>query len=124
MLRHLAILVAVSAGPVLPVFAQLPDLTSINGVYNVRYLGVNTDPSDVAASFQGTLTFDGRGNFTAAGQGTSAGAALRFRTSGTYTVRSSGMLVLDNVFDPVAANQTFLYGGLGGNGVIVASSTD
>jgi uncharacterized protein (TIGR03437 family) len=124
MLRHLALIAAVVALSSAPASAQLPDQTSLNGVYNVRYLGVNTDPADTAVSFSGTLTFDGRGGFTVAGQGTTAGATLRFRTSGTYTVLSSGMLLMDNVFDSVAANQTQLYGGLGANGVVIASSTD
>ncbi len=105
-------------------FAQLPDQTSLNGAYNVRYLGVNTDPNDTAVSFQGTLTFDGKGAFTVNGQGTTAGAALKYRTTGQYTVVSSGMVLIDNVFDPVASNGTTLYGGLGANGVLLASSTD
>jgi hypothetical protein len=80
MLRHLALIAAVVALSSAPASAQLPDQTSLNGVYNVRYLGVNTDPADTAVSFSGTLTFDGRGGFTVAGQGTTAGATLRFRT--------------------------------------------
>ena len=105
-------------------FAQLPDQTTLNGAYNVRYLGVNARPTNTAVSFQGTMTFDGKGGFTVNGQGTTAGAALKYRTTGTYNVVSSGMLIIDNPFDPVASNGTFLYGGVGANGVIVASSTD
>jgi uncharacterized protein (TIGR03437 family) len=126
MLRHLALVAAVAAFCIAPASAQLPDNATLNGVYNVRYLGVNTDnpsESDVAVSFSGTLTFDGKGNFTVAGSGTTAGAALRFRTTGTYTVLSSGMLYLDNPFDPTTANGTTLYGGVG-SGIVIASSTD
>jgi uncharacterized protein (TIGR03437 family) len=124
MLRHLFTVAAVTALCIAPASAQLPDQASLTGVYNVRYLGVNTDPADTAAGFSGTFTFDGRGGFSVSGQGTTAGAALRFRTSGAYTVLSSGMLLIDNVFDPVAANQTTIYGGLGANGVLIGSSTD
>jgi uncharacterized protein (TIGR03437 family) len=126
MLRHLALVAAVAAVCISPASAQLPDNATLNGIYNVRYLGVNTDnpnETDVAVSFSGTLTFDGKGNYAVAGSGTTAGAALRFRTTGTYSVLSSGMVYLDNPFDPTAANGTTLYGGLG-SGMVIASSTD
>src|SRR5215475_7015902 len=48
----------------LPALAQLPDQTTLKGIYNVRYLGVNTNPSDTPVGFSGTFTFDGAGNFT------------------------------------------------------------
>ncbi len=124
MVRHL-VLLAAAVWIVSPASAQLPDLTSLNGAYNVRYLGVNASgSSDVAVSFQGTLTFDGKGNFTVAGAGVTAGAALKFRTTGTYTVTSAGMAIVDNVFDPVTSNGTSLYGGVAANGVLVAGTTD
>jgi uncharacterized protein (TIGR03437 family) len=121
MLRQLlcaAILCAV------PALAQLPDVTTLKGIYNVRYLGVNTDPSDTAVGFSGTFTFDGNGNFTVTGQGTTAGAALKFQSTGQYTVFSSGSVAISNPFDPITANGTTLYGGVGSTGVVFASSTD
>jgi uncharacterized protein (TIGR03437 family) len=124
MLRHLALVLAAGAWLVAPASAQLPDQTTLNGAYNVRYLGVLTDPNDTPVSFQGTITFDGKGNFTVNGQGTTAGAALKYLTTGTYTVVSSGIMFMSNPFDPVASNGTFLYGGIGANGAVVASSTD
>jgi uncharacterized protein (TIGR03437 family) len=123
MLRHLALLIA-SAWLIVPASAQLTSQATLTGVYNVRYLGVLTDPADTAVSFSGSLTFDGKGGYTVTGQGTTAGAALKYRTTGTYTVTSSGMMYLDNPFDPVASNGTLLYGGIGANGAILASSTD
>jgi uncharacterized protein (TIGR03437 family) len=99
----------------------------LNGAYNVRYLGALTDlnsGADTAISFQGTFTFDGKGGFTVAGQGTSAGAALKFQTTGQYTVLSSGMVEINNPFDPIAANSTVIFGGVGASGIIVGSSTD
>ena len=124
MLRHLALFSAAAVLSLSSAFAQLSDLTTLNGVYNVRYLGVNTTSTNTAVSFQGTMTFDGKGGYTVAGQGTTAGAALTYLTTGKYDIVSSGMLDLQNPFDPVASNFTYLYGGVGANGVIVASSTD
>jgi len=124
MLRQLALFSAAAVWSIATAFAQLPDQTTLNGVYNVRYLGVNLDPLDTPLSFQGTFTFDGKGGFTVAGQGVSAGAALKFRTNGTYNVLSSGLVYFDNPFDPVAANGTQLYGGVAANKIISASSTE
>jgi uncharacterized protein (TIGR03437 family) len=107
-----------------PALAQLPDKTTLKGIYNVRYLGVNTDPSDTAVSFQGTFTFDGNGGFTVTGQGVTAGASLKFQSSGQYNVFSSGAVALTNPFDPTTSNGTTLYGGVGSTGVVFASSTD
>jgi uncharacterized protein (TIGR03437 family) len=111
----------------IPAAAQLPSNASLQGAYNVRYLGVLTDPADSAVSFSGTITFDGNGGFTVTGQGASAATSshsLTFLTSGTYGVLSSGSLYMSNPFDPATSDQTHLYGGLGSNGAIVASSTD
>jgi len=124
MLRHVALFFAVAVWSLSSAFAQLPGLPTLNGVYNVRYLGVNAATTNTAVSFQGAMTFDGKGGITLTGQGTTAGAALKYRTTGKYDVVSSGMLDIENLFDPVSANGTFLYGGVGANGVIVASSTD
>src|SRR5215475_16207451 len=101
MLRHLVSAALLCAVPAL---AQLPDKTSLKGIYNVRYLGVNTDPADTAVSFSGTFTFDGNGGFTVTGTGVTAGAALKVQPSGTYTVFSSGAISLTNPFDPITAN--------------------
>jgi uncharacterized protein (TIGR03437 family) len=124
MLRHLVFFSAAAVLSLSSAFAQLPDQTTLNGVYNVRYLGVNTQNTDTAVSFQGTMTFDGKGGFTVNGQGTTSGAALKYLTTGKYDIVSSGLLDIQNPFDPVASNFTYLYGGVGANGVIVASSTD
>ena len=111
--------------------AQPPTQSSLSGAYNVRYLGVNTNPADSAVSFSGTFTFDGNGGFTVSGTGASASTSdhtLKFLTSGQYLVLSNGMVQLTNPFDPTGTTQlnttsTVLYGGLG-SGYITASSTD
>jgi len=110
--------------------AQFPGKASLKGAYNVRYLGVNTSPSDQAVSFGGTVTFDGNGGFTVSGQGASVATGnLKFLATGQYTVLSNGLFQMTNPFDAsstptFAQASTVLYGGLGGNGVVVASSTD
>jgi uncharacterized protein (TIGR03437 family) len=113
---------------VTPAFAQLQSQASLNGAYYVRYLGVNTDPADSPVSFSGTITFDGKGAFTVAGTGFSAATtdhSLKFATTGTYVVQSSGMYYMSNPFDPApdANFPTTLYGGLS-SGAVIASSTD
>lgn len=99
---------------------------TLQGAYSVRYLGVQGYPCDCPLSFSGTFTFDGKGNFQVAGQGTSNNngkdSPLTPAASGTYSVWPNGVLSMTNPFAP-ASSQTFLYGGVG-QGAIVASSTD
>ena len=106
--------------------AQLPSNSTLAGTYNFRYLGVNAGgAADVALSYQGTITFDGKtdsngnGTFTVTGQG--AGAAAGKPSNNIYGVFSSGLIYMNNPFDP--SGQTFLYGGVS-NGIFSASSTD
>ena len=131
MLRlRLCLVAALSLAALLvsPAAAQLQSQASLNGAYYVRYLGVNTDPADSPVSFSGTITFDGNGNFTVSGTGFTAGTSdhvLKFATSGSYVVQSSGAFYMSNPFDPApdANFPTTLYGGVT-NGAIIASSTD
>jgi uncharacterized protein (TIGR03437 family) len=127
MLRNLTLLVAGAAFCVGTAFAQLPDQTTLNKAYNVRYLGgIIGSNADTAASFQGTLTFDGKGGFTVTGSGTSAGATLKYLTTGKYNVFSSGVVSLTNPFaDPASATGgATLYGGVSSTGIVIASSTE
>jgi uncharacterized protein (TIGR03437 family) len=134
MIRHWLSFFVISAG----VFAaagisraQPPTQSSLSGAYNVRYLGVNTDPADSPVSFSGTVTFDGNGGFTVSGTGASVSASnhtLAFLTSGQYQVLSNGMIQMTNPFDSSGTTQlnttpTVLYGGIG-SGYVTASSTD
>ncbi len=106
----------------IPASAQLPSNSTLSGVYSVRYLGVNSGGiSDVAVSFSGTLTFDGKGGFTVTGQGTTGSGPLTFTPTGNYSVLSSGVFFMNNPFDSSGGT---LYGGIGGNGVIQASATE
>lgn len=116
-----------------PLIAQsLPSNASLQGQYNVRYLGVNGNCSlngvitDCPVSFSGVFTFDGKGGFTVtSGQGiynNGADHTLTTLTTGTYTVWSSGEVSMDNPFDNSNSGTT-LYGGIG-QGALIASSTD
>src|SRR5215472_3388848 len=127
MLRHSAcatLLIAGLSALLPPASAQtLPGPATLSGAYSVRYLGVNSGgTSDVAVSFSGTVTFDGKGGFTVSGQGTTGSGPLQILTSGQYTVYSNGMFEMLNPFDN--QSQTVLYGGVGSNGVVLASSTE
>jgi uncharacterized protein (TIGR03437 family) len=129
MVRHLIYLFAGAAFFAATAFAQLPDNSFLTGTYNVRYLGgAIGSTTDTAMSFQGQITFDGKGGFTVTGgSGVSGGAALKTLTTGTtYTVLSSGMVALTNPFADPKSTQggAMLYGGVGANKTIVASSTE
>jgi uncharacterized protein (TIGR03437 family) len=116
----LTLLLAVSASA-----QTLNGNATLQGAYAVRYLGVQGYPCDCPVSFSGTFTFDGKGGFTVAGQGTmnnSGDHALTPVSPGTYTVWANGILSMTNPFAAANSN-TFLYGGVG-QGAIVASSTD
>lgn len=115
-----AILVAAA-----PAAGQAP-LTNaaLKGAYFVRYLGVIGYPNDYPVSFAGTLTFDGNGNFTTSGSGVyfdTQSEILQVTPTGTYNILSSGEVAISNPFSQGSAT---LYGGLGANGVVVASSTE
>jgi uncharacterized protein (TIGR03437 family) len=107
-----------------PARAQtLPGPGTLSGAYSVRYLGVNSGgTSDVTVSFSGTLTFDGKGGFTVSGQGTTGSGPLQILSSGQYSVYSNGMFEMLNPFD--STKQSVLYGGVGSNGAVFASSTE
>lgn len=103
----------------------LPSVSTLTGAYSVRYLGVNAGGSsgDVAVSFSGTFTFDGKGGFTVTGQGTTGAGPLLLATTGLkYNVYTNGMVEILNPFDNTGGS--ILYGGVGSNGVIFASSTE
>ena len=104
----------------LPLAAQTLGNTSLQGVYFVRYLGVDTNNNP--QSFQGTFTFDGKGGFQVTGQGAStvpANHSLKFASTGDYQVLSSGVVNLFNPFEP--SGKTRMHGGMGA-GLLVASS--
>ena len=108
-----------------PAAGQAP-LTNaaLKGAYFVRYLGVIGNPNDYPVSFAGTLTFDGNGNFTTSGSGVyfdTATETLQAAPTGTYNVLPSGEVAISN---PFAQGSVALYGGVGANGVVVASSTE
>jgi len=123
MIKRLCIFAALAAGILigaLPLAAQTLSNTSLQGVYFVRYLGVDTNNNP--QSFQGTFTFDGKGGFQVTGQGTSTATSnhsLKVASTGDYQVLSSGVVNLLNPFEP--SGKTRMHGGMGA-GVLVASS--
>ncbi len=116
---------AAVAGFASSALAQLPSAASLKGAYYVRYLGEDTS-SGAIVSFQGTMTFDGAGNYTLSGAGASSATtdhSLKFLSSGTYHVLSNALAILDNPFDPSKSNSGPIYGGLGA-GIVNGSSTE
>lgn len=127
MVRHLKLLAAGALCFLGTAFAQLPDATTLNGAYNVRYLGAAIgSTADTAISFQGSVTFDGKGGFTVTGAGVSAGATLKYQTTGTYKVFSSGLVSMTNPFaDPNSATgSATIFGGVSKSNIVVGSSTE
>ncbi len=123
-IRHITLLCSAALLAAVPAAAQLPTNATLKGAYWVRYLGVIGYPNDFPASFAGSMTFDGNGNYTVTGSGvyfSSASNALPLTGSGTYSVLTSGQVALDNPFSQGAAA---LYGGIGVGGVVIASSTE
>src|SRR5579872_2337786 len=90
--------IAVTLG--ITAIAQVSDNTSLNGKYFFRHVLVVTDTNGNVTDTRtglGTLTFDGKGNFTISGQqlvGTTAAAALT--GAGTYTVKPGGFVTVTN----------------------------
>lgn len=81
-------------------FAQILSNSSLSGAYYVRHIEFTTDSSNNvtdARSILGTITFDGAGNYTFAGQQTiAAGAPVGMSASGTYVVTPAGFVSLTN----------------------------
>lgn len=105
--------------------AQVSTNQSLNGKYFFRQVMLTTDGSTApnvtnTVSGEGTITFDGNGNFAVSGQqisGTSAAVALT--VSGTYTVNPGGFMTLANPLKSgVTLNARF------GQGSVVGSSTE
>jgi uncharacterized protein (TIGR03437 family) len=115
----------------LPLAAQLPGNSTLQGAYNFRYVGVNTGTSTATAlSALGTITFDGNGGFTVAGTlyvnsgGNNTSSTLA--TSGTYNVLSNAIFDMQNVFAGTDANgfQARFFGGVGAGNILMGSSTE
>jgi uncharacterized protein (TIGR03437 family) len=105
--------------------AQLPSAASLKGAYNVRYLGEDTRNGAIM-SFSGTITFDGAGKYTLSGAGNNSKTSdkkLAFSTSGSYSVFSNGVVVIDNAFDTSGTAAGPIYGGLG-VGLVSGSATE
>ena len=112
---------------------QTPDTRGnglLKGSYRFRHVAVlnvdaNYDPSDIAAS-DGTITFDGAGNYTVSGTKVdntiSGGAAQALNATGTYAIGSSGAGYVANPLYPTDYN-TYIYGAVS-QGVFAGSSTE
>src|SRR6266446_4083743 len=104
--------------------AQVASNQSLNGKYNFRHVLLITDGSANVIDTRtgsGTLTFDGNGTFTFAGQqlvGASLPAALS--GAGTYSVKAGGFVTLSNPLRPGPATINARLGA----GALVGSSTE
>jgi uncharacterized protein (TIGR03437 family) len=102
---------------------------TLNGPYFVRQVlvlpDVTTSSIVRAASLTGVMTFDGRGNYSFAGQllDTAVRSTLAaYSVNGRYSVQSNGLLQLVNPIDP-GDTEFGAVGGIGPN-AIIASATE
>jgi uncharacterized protein (TIGR03437 family) len=117
------LLLIAAAAPVC--HAQISSNASLNGKYFFRQVLLLTDGSTSpnimnTTSGEGTITFDGKGNFAVSGQqisGTSAAVSLT--ASGTYTVNPGGFMTLTNPLQTTIQLNARL-----GQGAVVGSSTE
>ena len=104
---------------------QISTNQSLSGKYFFRQVMLTTDGSSVpnvtnTTSGEGSITFDGNGNFAVSGQQISGtAAAVSLTGSGTYTVNPGGFMTLTN---PLKSGVT-LNARLG-QGAVVGSSTE
>lgn len=106
-------------------WGQVSNNQSLNGKYFFRQVLLVTDGSVAANvsntySAEGTITFDGKGGYSLAGQqlvGVLPPAALSF--SGTYAVNPGGFMTLTNPLDSGVSINARL-----GQGAVVGSSTE
>ncbi len=99
----------------------------LNGPYFLRQVLTLTDSNTSAitraVSLTGTITFDGKGNYSFTGQeldSSRGSTATSFNASGTYSVSLSGLLQIQSLID----NTDTEFGGVGGANEIVASATE
>jgi uncharacterized protein (TIGR03437 family) len=99
----------------------------LNGPYFVRQILTLPDPNTSAftraVSLLGTMTFDGKGNYSFSGQeldSSKGTTASSYTMTGTYQLSSSGLLQLVNPID----NTDTEFGGVGSANEIVASATE
>jgi hypothetical protein len=104
---------------------QISTNQSLNGKYFFRQVMLVTDGSTApnvtaTTSGEGSITFDGNGNYAVSGQqisGTTAATSLAL--SGTYTISPGGFMILTNPLkSSVTLNARF------GQGAVVGSSTE
>jgi uncharacterized protein (TIGR03437 family) len=121
-LRLACLATVVSAGVSVSLFGQTLSNQSLTGKYSFRYVVLSSDASpSQAQTLFGSMTFDGAGGYTFAGQtlnGVSEPAATS-GNSGTYTVQSGGQVVLS---DPLRSGGTV--NARLGSGLLVGSNTE
>ncbi len=103
--------------------AQTLDNRSLSGKYFFRHIQLSPDSSGSATdarSMTGTITFDGAGGLSFAGQQTVATAAsVSVSGSGNYSVSPAGLLTMTNPQTPAGTINGRL-----GDGAILGSSTE
>ena len=94
----------------MPIFGQILTNQSLSGKFFFRHVSLITDSSGNITdprSLQGTITFDGAGDYTFAGQQVTGNAAVAAATgSGKYTIDPAGVVSLDN---PIRAGAKDVY---------------
>ncbi len=103
--------------------AQVTTASSLNGEYFFREVALQTSSGATVSqtlSGEGTLTFDGFGNYTVTGtQLSGTGAATNLSGSGTFTVNAGGFVTMSNPLLP-GVNMNLRLGAEG----LVGSSTE
>ncbi len=106
-------------------WGQISTNQSLNGKYFFREVLLGTDGSatpnvNTAISGEGTITFDGNGNFAVTGQQISGlAAAASLTVNGTYVVSPGGFMTLTNPLRSAVTMNARL-----GQGAVVGSSTE
>jgi uncharacterized protein (TIGR03437 family) len=126
----LAVLAAGAAGAQTTASFDNSGNGTLTGTYFVRQVlaaNINNSTSAIgrAVGIAGTMTFDGKGNYSFSGQivdSSTGSTASAYTISGTYAVQSNGLMQIQNPIDTTQID----YGGVGaiGPNAIIASATE
>jgi uncharacterized protein (TIGR03437 family) len=108
--------------------AQTLSNSALSGKYYFRHLSLSTDTAENITdlrSLSGSITFDGAGAYSFAGEQTLGTAALTpFNGNGTYSVSPAGMVTMSNPQRP-AQNINARFGiALAGEGMVIGAGTE
>src|SRR5277367_6079876 len=100
----------------------------LNGTYYMRqvlyYFSVQTGGLSETVNIQGTITFDGNGNYSFSGSmldsGANQGKATTFTNTGNYVISASGLGTITAVDQSLVGDQIV---GLVSHGIFIGSTT-